>query len=49
MRTGKETYFEYKFGNGLNKTKMEEKLRVLMGVVAELVSCRQKEIVKEEE
>ena len=47
MRTGKETYFEYKFGDGLHKTKVEEKLRVLMGVVAELVPCRQKEEIKE--
>ena len=47
VRTGKETYFEYKFGDGVHKIKTEEKIKNLMRFAAELADCRQKEEVKE--
>ena len=48
LRSGKETYFEYKFGDGTRKTKAEDKIKLLISLTMELVPCRLKEEVKEE-
>ena len=48
LRSGKETYFEYKFGDGTRKTKAEDKIKLLVSLTMELVPCRLKEEVKEE-
>ena len=48
LRSGKETYFEYKFGDGIHKTKAEDKIKLLISLTMELAPCRLKEEVKEE-
>ena len=48
FRTGKETCYEYKFGDRTHKTKAEEKIKILVNLMAALVPCRQKEEVKVE-
>ena len=43
LKSGKETCFHYKFGEGLEKLKAEEKIKILMNLTFELSLCRQKE------
>ena len=47
LRTGKETYYEYKFGT--HKLRAEEKIKLLISLMIELIPCRQKQEVKEGE
>jgi len=43
LKSGKDTSFEYRFGDGVHKTKAEDKIKALMGLVKELSLCRLKE------
>ena len=43
LKSGKDTCFEYRFGDGVHKTKAEEKIKALMWLVKELLLCRLKE------
>ena len=43
LKSGKDTCFEYRFGDGVHKTKAEEKIKALMWLVKELSLCRLKE------
>ena len=43
LKSGKDTCFEYRFGDGVHKTKAEEKIKALMWLVKELWLCRLKE------
>ena len=47
LRSGKETYFEYKFGDGTHKTKAEDKIKLLISLTMALAPCRLKEEIKE--
>ena len=49
FRTGRETYYEYKFGDGIHRLKPEEKIKELMVIMSELIPCRQQEEIKEEQ
>ena len=43
LKSGKDTSFEYRFGDGVHKIKAEDKIKALMGLVKELSLCRLKE------
>ena len=43
LKSGKDTSFEYRFGDGIHKIKAEDKIKALMGLVKELSLCRLKE------
>jgi len=43
LKSGKDTSFEYRFGDGVHKIKAEDKIKALMGLVKELSLCRVKE------
>ena len=43
LKSGKDTCFEYRFGDGVHKTKAEDKIKALMWLVKELSLCRLKE------
>ena len=47
LMTVKETYYEYKFGT--HKLRAEEKIKLLISLMTELIPCRQKQEVKEGE
>ena len=47
LRSGKETYFEYKFGDGTHKTKAEDKIKLLISLTMALAPCRLKGEEKE--
>lgn len=48
LRTGKETYLEYRFGDGKTKTGAEERIKLLTALTVRLASCGHEQIRRDD-